>query len=459
MSDLIILPEIEELIEQRKSRALKDRLKELRPGDLAELIEDLPDNHKAVVFRLLPRELTADTFEYLDFRSQQHLLKTLAKNEVAAILNEMKADDRTALLEELPGIAMKQLLELLTPDERIVAVQHLGYPEDSVGRLMVPDFISVRPDWTVQKVLDHIRKNGRDSESINVIYVTDDKGRLIDDLRIREILLAPARKKVSDLMDESFIFLQATDDREDAVDVFKKYDRVALPVVNSERFLLGIVTVDDVLDVIEEEHTEDIQKFGGLDALETPYMHTGFFQMIKRRVGWLIVLFIGQMFTVTAMSFFQDEIAAAVVLGLFIPLIISSGGNSGSQAATLIIRALALGEVTLKDWWTVMRREILAGLTLGAILGIIGFFRVVVWPLFFPDYGEYYILLGCVVGLSLLGVVMWGTITGSMLPLVMQRLGFDPAASSAPFVAMLVDVTGLVIYFSIALVLLKGTML
>ena len=260
-------------------------------------------------------------------------------------------------------------------------------------------------------------------------------------------------------MDESFIFLQATDDREEAVDVFKKYDRVALPVVNSERFLLGIVTVDDVLDVIEEEHTEDIQKFGGLDALETPYMHTGFFQMIKRRVGWLIVLFFGQMFTVTAMSFFQEEIAAAVVLGLFIPLIISSGGNSGSQAATLIIRALALGEVGLKDWWIVMRREILAGLTLGGILGLIGFFRVVLWPIFFPDYGEHYILLGCVIGISLLGVVMWGTITGSMLPLVMQRLGFDPAASSAPFVAMLVDVTGLIIYFSVAVLILTGTLL
>ncbi|MCB1164646.1 MAG: magnesium transporter [Leptospiraceae bacterium] len=459
MSDLIVLPEIEELIEQRKSRDLKNRLKELRAGDLAELIQDLPDNHKAVVFRLLPRELTADTFEYLEFRSQQHLLKTLAKNEVAAILNEMKADDRTALLEELPGFAVKQLLELLTPDERIVAVQHLGYPEDSVGRLMVPDFISVRPEWTVQKVLEHIRKNGKDSESINVIYVTDDRGRLIDDLRIREILLASPRKKVQDLMDESYLFLEASDDREQAVDVFKKYDRVALPVVNSERFLLGIVTVDDVLDVIEEEHTEDIQKFGGLDALETPYMHTGFFQMIKRRVGWLIVLFIGQMFTVTAMSFFQGEIAAAVVLGIFIPLIISSGGNSGSQAATLIIRALSLGEVNLADWWVIMRREILAGLTLGAILGLIGFLRVLIWPLFSTEYGEHFVLLGIVVGVSLLGVVLWGTITGAMLPLALQRLGFDPAASSAPFVSMLVDVTGLVIYFSVALLILRGTLL
>jgi magnesium transporter len=459
MSDLIVLPEIEELIEQRKSRELKSRLKEMRPGDLAELIEDLPEDHRAVVFRLLPRELTADTFEYMEFHSQQKLLKILAKNEVAAILNEMKADDRTALLEELPGFAVKQLLELLTPDERIVAVQHLGYPDESVGRLMVPDFISVRPEWTVRKVLEHIRKNGKDSESINVIYVTDDRGRLIDDLRIREILLSPPGRKVTDLMDESFIFLQASDDREDAVEVFKKYDRVALPVVNSERFLLGIVTVDDVLDVIEEEHTEDIQKFGGLDALETPYMHTGFFSMIKSRVGWLILLFFGQMFTITAMGFFKDEIATAVILGLFIPLIISSGGNTGSQAATLIIRALALGEVTLSDWWSVMRREILAGLTLGAILGLIGFARVALWPIFFPDYGEHYFLLGCVVGLSLVGVVLWGTITGSMLPLLMQRLGFDPAASSAPFVAMLVDVTGLVIYFSVAVLLLTGTML
>ncbi|MCZ7615649.1 MAG: magnesium transporter [Ignavibacteriaceae bacterium] len=335
----------------------------------------------------------------------------------------------------------------------------LGYPENSVGRLMTPDYVAVRRDWTVAETLDYIRKNGEDKETLNVIYVVDEKGKLVDDIRIREIILSPLDKKISDLMEENFSALNVHDDQETAVEVFKKYDRVALPVVDNYGILIGIVTVDDVLDVAEEEATEDIQKLGGVEALEEPYSTMPFFSMIKKRVGWLTVLFIGEMLTASAMGFFEDEIAKAVVLALFVPLIISSGGNSGSQAATLVIRAIALGEVTLKDWWYIMRREILSGLTLGLVLGIIGFLRIFIWASFSNIYGNHWMLIAFTVGFSLIGVVLWGTISGSMLPFILKRFGLDPATSSAPFVATLVDVTGLIIYFTFALFFLSGTLL
>jgi len=308
-------------------------------------------------------------------------------------------------------------------------------------------------------VLDHIRAHGRDRETLNVIYITDEHNKLVDDLRIREILLAPLHAHVSDLMDNEFVSLCVTDGRKKAVEVFGKYDRTALPVVDTQGRMAGIVTLDDVLDVAEQEATRDLQRFGGLEALDEPYMSTPLPAMIRKRASWLVILFVGEMLTATAMGFFEKQIARAVVLALFVPLIISSGGNSGSQAATLIIRALALGEVGLKDWWCVMRRELLAGILLGCILGSIGFVRIAAWNVFSNLYGPHWILVGLTVSLSLIGVVVWGTLTGSMLPFLLRRLGFDPATSSAPFVATLVDVTGLIIYFSIAIMLLRGTLL
>ena len=282
---------------------------------------------------------------------------------------------------------------------------------------------------------------------------------MIDDIRIRELLLAPLDSRVSDLMDRRFVALKATDDQAAAVAVFREYDRSALPVTDTAGMLIGIVTIDDVLDVAEATATREIQRIGGSEALEEPYMRIAFGKMIQKRAGWLTALFLGEMLTATAMGAFEEEISKAVVLALFVPLIISSGGNSGSQAATLVIRALALGEVGLRDWWRVMRREILAGLALGAILGTIGFLRITLWSAFLHIYGPHWILIALTVAVSLVGVVLWGTLTGSLLPLVMRRLGFDPATSSAPFVATLVDVTGLVIYFTVALVVLRGTLL
>jgi magnesium transporter len=353
----------------------------------------------------------------------------------------------------------RQLLALLTPEERAVAVKLLGYPEGSIGRLMTPHYVAVREDWTVAQVLDYIRAHGEDSETLNVIYVVDDEGMLIDDIRIREFLLNQPTKLVRDLMDRRFVALKATDNQETAVSVFRKEDRSAIPVTDTAGMLIGIVTIDDVLDVAEAAATEDIQRFGGTEALDEPYMEIGFGRMIQKRAGWLTALFLGEMLTATAMGAYEREIEKAVVLALFVPLIISSGGNSGSQASTLVIRALALGEVKLADWWRVMRREIGAGLALGAILGAIGFMRIAIWSTFSTMYGAHWLLVALTVAISLIGVVLWGTLTGSLLPLLLRRLGFDPAASSAPFVATLVDVTGLVIYFSVGLVILRGTLL
>ena len=307
--------------------------------------------------------------------------------------------------------------------------------------------------------MDFVREHGRDSETLNVIYVVDDRGRLIDDIRMREFLVVPLTKHVSDLMDRRYVSLQATDDQESAVEVFRREDRTALPVTDSTGELIGVVTVDDVLDVAEQAATRDMQKVGGTEALDEPYMDIALARMVKKRAGWLVVLFLGEMLTATAMGFFEKEIERAVVLALFVPLIISSGGNSGSQASTLVIRAMAVGELRIRDWWRVIRREAMAGLVLGCILGFIGFLRITAWSMFSTLYGPHWLLVAMTVGLALVAIVLWGALVGSMLPLILQRLGFDPAASSAPFVATFVDVTGLVIYFSVGLVVLRGTLL
>jgi magnesium transporter len=455
----ILLPEIRSLIDERNFSALREIFREWPPADVAEVILDLPEDQQVIIFRLLPNALAADVFEYLDVDAQQQLLRAMAHEQVVAILNEMSPDDRTALLEEMPSAAARQLIKLLTPDERRVAQALLGYPEDSIGRLMTPDFIAVHDDWTVKEVLDHVREFGHDSETLNVIYVVDERGRLIDDLRIREFLLRPLEARVSDFRDRTFTALKVNDSQEEALNAFRKYDRMALPVVDSSEVLVGIVTSDDMLDVAEEEATEDIQKFGGMEAVDEPYMRIPLLVMVRKRAGWLVVLFLGEMLTASAMSYYEGAIAKAVVLALFLPLIISSGGNSGSQASMLIIRAMALGEVTLRDWFRVMRKEIVAGLMLGAVLGIIGFLRVAIWSQFSDIYGPHWPLVAMTVGFALVGVVLWGSLSGSMLPFLLRRVGADPATSSAPFVATLVDVTGLIIYFSIALLIMRGAML
>ncbi len=451
--------EVAAVVRSRDFAQLRDMMRNRPPQDVADMLSNLAIEDQVVVFRVLPRKDSAAVFEYLDQDAQEALLKAMAQEDIAGLLNEMAPDDRTMFLEELPAAATRQLLSLLTPEERQVAVTLLGYPEGSIGRLMTPQYVAVHEDWTVQQVLDYVREHGEDSETLNVIYVVDDQGALVDDIRIRELLLAKPTRLVKDLMDRHFVALKATDDQEAAIGVFRANDRVALPVTDTAGMLIGIVTIDDVLHVAEAAATREIQRIGGSEAFDEPYMEIAFPKMIRKRAGWLTALFLGEMLTASALQAFRPLLDSATVLALFLPLIISSGGNSGSQASTLVIRALALGEVTLRDWWRIMRREILAGLALGSILGAVGLLRITVWSTFGDFYGPHWLKIAETVAIALVGVVLWGTLSGSLLPLVLRRLGFDPATSSAPFVATLVDVTGVVIYFSVAFVVLRGVLI
>ncbi|QIX61748.1 magnesium transporter [Hymenobacter lutimineralis] len=452
---------ITSLIQEGEFFKLKEVLKHFEPAEVVALLEEEEEREQLIIFRLLPLRLATEVFEYLSLDIQKHFLANLSQEKMTDILNEMSPDDRTALLEFLPDELVRELIQTLSEPERKVTLELLGYPEYSVGRLMTPDYIAIRESWTVQQVLDYIRRHGGQSETLSVLYVTDHRGVLIDDIRIREVLLADPQKSVSEIMDRRFVSLKAMQDQEEAIEVFRRNDRVALPVVNNEGVLFGIVTIDDILDIREEEDTEDIQKLGGSEALDEPYLDTPVLDMVKKRAGWLVILLIGEMLTTSAMHHFEDDLQRAAVLGLFIPLIISAGGNAGSQATSLIIRAMSLGEFTLSDWWLVMRRELVSGALLGAILGVVGSLRIVLWAkVIDPGYfGPFWPLIAVTVGISLLGIVLWGALSGAMLPMLLKRLGLDPATASAPFVATLVDVTGLIIYFSVATLVLRGTLL
>jgi len=447
-----------ETVQSEEVLQIREFLNNQNISDVAELIYELPDYETQIIGNMSTHR-AASTFKILDVPTQKRIIHELPAFKTAELLNDLSADDRTSFLEELPSEVVKELIKTLDPEERKITLSLLGYPESSVGRLMTPDYIAVEKDWTVKEVIDHIREVGKDSETIDVIYVVDDKGLFIDDIRIREIILANPDKRIEDVIDNRYIALNVNDDQETASEAFKMNNRVALPVLDNNNILLGIVTIDDVLWVAQEEFTEDIQKIGGTEALDAPYLEIPLMQLFKKRIVWLVVLFLGEMLTATAMGYFEDEIAKAVVLSLFVPLIISSGGNSGSQASTLIIQAMALGEITIADWWRVVRREILSGLLLGAVLGLIGFTRIMLWNQIFHTYGTHSMLIATTVGFSLVGVVLWGTLAGSMLPIVLKKFGADPATSSAPFVATLVDVTGLVIYFSVAFLFMRGILL
>ena len=455
----LMLPEIRELIETRDGTTLSEALDMWQPADIAELFADLDDEDERTAFQLLRGPQRTLIFEYLDRTTQHKLLESLEPGDAGALFNDMSADDRTALLEELDEPDREKHLRTLSFQQQAIARALLEYPEDSVGRLMSPDFVAVRSNWTVEHVLDHVRRHGQDSESLNVVYVVDHEMHLIDDLRIRQILLAPIHTTVERLRDKNFVSLKATDLKRSAIEVFRRYDRTALPVTDDNNKLVGIVTIDDVLDIAEQAATEDAQKFGGLEALSEPYATTPLLTMVQKRATWLVILFLGELLTATAMGYFEEQIAKAVVLALFIPLIISSGGKSGSQAATLIVRALAVGEIRLRDWMSVFRRELISGAILGLILGAIGFLRIAIWSAFSNVYGDHWLLVGIAVSLSLVAIVLWGSLIGSMLPFGLKRLGLDPATSSAPFVATFVDVTGLVIYFSVSMIVLRGTLL
>lgn len=399
-------PDIQDLIREKDYSALKHGITEWEAPEIADLLVSLPESDQPILFRLLPRTIAAQVFAYLPSEEQEHLLQSLTTENTRVLLSELAPDDRTELFGELPAQVTQQLLSLLPPKELKEARQLLGYPEESVGRLMTPEYVAIRPEWTIGKALEHLRKHGKDAETVNLVYVVDDKGKLIDDIRLRKLILADPSEAVATVMDHHFVALSAYDDREEAAKQMKKYDRVALPVTDSDGVLIGIVTVDDMIDVVEKEATEDIQKMAAVETLDEPYLRINFFRMLKKRAGWLTILFLGEMLTATAMSYFENEIARAVVLALFIPLIISSGGNSGSQAASLVIRAMALEEIRLRDWWRVMRREFFSGLALGTVLGSIALVRILLWPHHAQIYGEHYILVALTVALSLVGIVL-----------------------------------------------------
>ncbi len=450
--------QLEEILEARDNTRLHAFLDEQNISDVADLVYELPDYDSEIIAAMSVHRAVG-VFKILDLAAQKKIIQTLPPGKTAGLLNELPPDDRTDFLEELPSNVVRELIKLLDNEERKITLSLLGYPENSVGRLMTPDYVYVYENNTVQQVLETVRRVGKNSETIDVIYVINEKGELLDDIRIREFILAQPEKKVSELMDNRGIVLNAYQDQEEVAEIFRMNNRVALPVVSNSNKLLGIVTIDDILWVASEEFTEDMQKIGGTEALDEPYLEIPLLKLFKKRVVWLIVLFIGELMTISAMHQFEDEIAKVVVLATFIPLIISSGGNSGSQAATLIIQAMALREISIGDWWRIMRREIFSGLMLGLTLCLMGISVIALWNSFSDTLGEHYMSLALTIGLSLIGVVLWGTIVGSMLPLLLKRLGADPAASSTPFVATLVDVTGLIIYFSMAFFILSGKLL
>ncbi len=454
----------EKILEGDLSELLHHSKDEDYPAEVAKLLGSLPEDHAINTFLALPEPVKIKIFSFLDHVLQQKTLEELPRPQISTILNNLESNDRIAFFDTLDGIEVTEYLNLLSDKNRLATYDLLGYPENSVARLINTSFTTVRKEWTIGQAVEHLRRFYTDTPAANVIFVVDNNGKLVDDIPIRRLVLNPQDKTIEDIMDGFYVKLDIQDSIEDAIQKFKEYDRVALPVTNSNNVVMGVVTVDDVIDEAEEKDTKEMQQFGGLESLDLPYVKTGFFTLIQKRAGWLIILFLSEMLTTTAMAHFQDELNSLTLLALFMPLIISSGGNSGSQAATLIIRAMALKELTPSKWWYVMRREIFSGLTLGLILGTIGFIRIAIWQkLHWANYGgangEYWYLVATTVFFSLIGVVMWGTLSGSMIPIILKRIKLDPATSSAPFVATLVDVTGVIIYFSVAATILRTTLL
>lgn len=437
-----------------------DHITSKHPADIADQLTQKSSKDRVLSFLLLAGEAKAEVFPYFDSEIQQELILNLGNEATKELFNELAPDDRTLLLTDFPDSIIKEIINLLDQKEREQALNLLGYESDSIARLMTPHYIQAKKDWTVKRVLESIKIYGKKAETLNFVYVVNDKNKLIDDLRIGQLLMAEDSTLIEELMDKNFIAIRSTEKIEESLAIFDKYDREALPIVTEKGILVGIVTFDDLLEQIEQRDTEDMQKFGGMEELDVSYTKTTLSDLVKKRAGWLVVLFLGELLTASAMGHYDDEIAKAVVLALFVPLIISSGGNSGSQAASLIIRAMALKELQLRDWWYVMKKEFVSGLLLGGILGLLGFIRIVIWQeAGIYDYGPYWLWVALSVSTSLLFIVLWGTLSGSLIPFLLRKMKLDPAAASAPFVATLVDVTGLIIYFSVSALFLAGKLL
>lgn len=454
----LLIPEIGELLSAGKSDEVAAALAELRDPEVADVLSELDHDQRARAFEVLPVERAADIFDFLEQHQQEAIVEHVHDDHLATVFNEMDVDDRVEFLEDAPDDVVDATLALMEPDERQETERVLEYPEESVGRLITTEYLTLRPEWTVRQALAHIRAEGEEAETLHTLYVVDDRNRLIDYIRLRRLVLADGDQICRELGEGQVVSLNVAEDREEAVRVMERYDLPVLPVVDSDGLLVGIVTFDDVADVAEEEITEDMHMMGGLSALDAPYTATGVLAMFRKRGVWLMILFFGGLLTITAMSAFQGELQDHAILALFVPLIIASGGNSGSQAATLIIRSMAVGEVMRRDWLAVLRRELVSGLMLGSMLGLVGLAVATAVALLLPAEsppgfpGALHV--GFAIGTAVVGVVITGVVVGSMLPFALEALNLDPATCSTPFVATIVDVTGLVIYFAVAMTIL-----
>lgn len=448
MLSRILKPEIQEMIESKDLKSLKEVIQDWEPIEIADLLMSLSEEEQAVFFRLIPKKLTAEVFAYLEPDAQEKLLKNLSNEFISKLISDLEPDDRTALFEELPGEITQKLLSLLSPEERKQTLKLLGYPEDSVGRLMTDYYVKLCPDWTVGKALSHIRRYGKNAETIDMVYVVDKKNKLIDDIPLGEIVLADKKKKIESLMDYNYISLSAYDDKEKAAKLMQKYDRVALPVVDSENVLIGIITVDDIIDVIEEEATEDFHKGASVNPLDISYSKAGVFTLFKKRIVWLFILLVAGFLSSQVIKTFQEFLSIVIALSIFIPVIIDSGGNTGTQSSVLIIRAMTIGDVRKRDWLKIVLKELLVGILLGISMGL----AIFLWSIFLIHQS---VLISIIAGLAILCVIIWSNIIGAILPILCYLVKIDPAIVSSPLLTTLIDSSGLLIYFSIARLFIK----
>jgi magnesium transporter len=456
------LTRLEAAIDSNDTAYLESQLKELYPPDIAEIFNKLQLEQVKFLYNYLDEQIAADVLVELEEDVREEILASLTSKEIAEqLIDNMDSDDAADVIAELPDNVQDEVLAHMEDSEQASdIVELLNYDENTAGGLMATELVRVHVNSNAIECVREIREQADNVENIYAIYVVDDNEKLVGLLHLKKLIVSSTRSKVADIYDTKVISVKTNTDAEEVANIMDKYNLVVLPVVDALGRLVGRITVDDVVDVRREEETEDLQKMGGMEALDEPYMNMSIWGILKKRAGWLVILFLGETLTASAMSFFENEIAKAVILAMFIPLIISSGGNTGSQASTLVIRALALGEITVRDWWTIIRKEIRVGLLLGLLLGIIGFLRVFIWAQFSPSfYGPHSMQIAMTVGISLVGVVLWGNTIGSLFPLILKRVGLDPAVSSAPFVATLVDITGLVIYFTVASMLLGQLLL
>ena len=457
----LLAPDILDMLEE-SPELIAAETEELHPADLADVAEQLPFEQIPHFLASLPKERAASVLEYVDEELRTQVLEAMSPEQAAELVAAMMPDERADVLEELDEEHADDIVEEMPAEARRVTEQLRRYEPDTAGGLMTTEFVSESANTSVEEALRKVRIIARSPkrEAMSAIYTTDEEGRLAGVLSLRELLAAPEGTRLADVAWTEVQSVSPFADREEVARLITNYDLVIVPVVSESNHVIGVITVDDVIDAIQEEQTEDVQKFGGMEALDEPYMQIGFVQMLRKRAGWLSILLVSEMFTTSAMQFFDSELKRVAALVLFVPLVMSSGGNSGSQATSLITRAMALREVNLRDWWRVALRELPTGLALGAILGIIGVVRITLWQrLGIFDYNPHWQLIAATIGFSLIGIVTFGSLAGSMLPFILRRLGFDPASASAPFVATLVDVTGLVIYFTVALLVLGGTLL